>query len=440
MELSVIKKWTKCALVFSLAWNVGVAAPAAQGQELKEKDVESLMQTISAVHHYYYADIPFHSLFQDAASGMLKELDPHSTYLNRKEMKALRASMSGKFVGIGIEISPDKGALRVISPLEGSPAQKAGIKAQDLILRIDGVLVTDQGLEEAVEKIRGKAGTSVELIILHKGKTKPQSINVVRQQIKYRAVKSRLVLDHYGYIRISTFQDSLASDIKKAIHSFKRHAHPLKGVVLDLRSNPGGLLTASVDVSNLFLTPRELKKFKGRVVSIKGRAKESNEVFKAKGSTLLKGIPAVVLINGGSASASEIVAGALQDYKRAVVVGTRSFGKGSVQTVIPLTEDTAVKLTTALYYTPGGKQIQAYGIVPDVYAPALAIKKEDSEHYFRFDESDFGNHLTNSSKIMAKSRAKEAAHHEALLKLAEKDSQLYEAISLLEARKTLNNY
>lgn len=435
----MFKKHTKTILVAICFLGAGQLSAAKQ-PKLKEKDVESLMRTVSAVHHYYYKQVPFSSLFQDAARGMLEELDPHSTFLSKKDMKALEASISGKFVGIGVEISPDNGALRVIAPLDGSPAKRAGIKANDLILRINGQLITEESLDEAVAKIRGKAGTSVELTILHKNAKSPEDIKVVRRQIKYQAVKSKLVLDHYGYIRISTFQAPLAKNLKKAIYDLKRKASKLKGLIVDLRSNPGGLLSASVEMSNLFLTPKELKRYQGKIVAIKGRAKESNEVFRAKGSTILKGIPVIVLINGGSASASEIVAGALQDYHRAVIVGTRSFGKGSVQTIIPLSKDSAVKLTTALYYTPANQQIQAYGIIPDVYAPALAIKKEDSERYFRFDESDYSNHVTNNKGPTPKQRLKEAEYHEALLKLAAKDSQLYEAVSLLEARKTLSSH
>lgn len=439
MTMTMFKQWIKHSLAAGLILTTG-CLQATDKPRLKEKDVTSLMRTVSAVHHYYYKSVPFKSLFQDAARGMLEELDPHSSFLNKKEMKALETSISGKFVGIGIEISPDKGALRVVTPLDDSPAKKAGIKANDLIVRINGQLLTEQTLDEAVAKIRGKAGTSVELTVLHKGSKEPVDITVMRQQIKYRAVKSRLIMNHYGYLRVSTFQAPLAKNIKRAIYRFKRKTKSLNGIILDLRSNPGGLLSAAVEVSNLFLTPKELKRYDGRIVSIKGRAKESNEVFRAKGSSLLNGIPVIVLINGGSASASEIVAGALQDYHRGVVVGTRSFGKGSVQTIIPLSKDTAVKLTTALYYTPANQQIQAYGIVPDVYAPALAIKKEDSEHYFRFDESDYVNHVASAKKTLAKRRTDEAKYHEDLLKLAAKDSQLYEAISLLEAKRTLTSY
>jgi carboxyl-terminal processing protease len=437
------KKWISLIFAISLTLSAAPVNAAENRSKLQEKDLESLMKTVSAVHHYYYKDIPLNQLFEDAAKGMLEELDPHSVYLNEKDRKALEASISGSFVGIGIEISPDKDALRVIAPLDGSPAAVAGIRANDLILRINGQLITtEEGVAEAVGKIRGKVGTSIDLTILHQGAKEPQEITVVRRKVKYKAVKSELLFDHYGYLRISMFQGPVAGNLVKAIHVFKRQAKPLKGIVLDLRSNPGGLLTSSVDVSNLFLTPGELKRYGGTIVAIKGRAKESNEIFRAKGSHLLQGIPVIVLINSGSASASEIVAGALQDYKRAVIVGTRSFGKGSVQTVIPLNKEAAIKLTTALYYTPANQQIQANGIIPDVYAPALVVKKEDSEHYFRFGESDYGNHVKNgvTDSATVSRRVKEAAYHEALLKLAAKDSQLYEAVSLLEAKQTLSSY
>jgi carboxyl-terminal processing protease len=436
----MLKRMIKAAAAVSLVVAMSTTVAANKQTKLQEKDVESLMKTVSAVHHYYYKQVPFANLFEDAARGMLEELDPHSVFLNAKDLKVLETSISGKFVGIGVEISPDKGSLRVIAPLDDSPAAKAGIKANDLIIRIDGQLITEQTIDEAVRKIRGRAGTRVELTVLHKGGKEPVDISVIREPIRYKAVKSRMVLDHYGYIRISTFQGPVAKNVKRAINSFKRSAKQLKGVILDLRSNPGGLLSSSVDVSNLFLTKHELKRYDGKIVAIKGRAKESNEVFRAKGSNLLKGVPVIVLINGGSASASEIVAGALQDYNRAVIVGTRSFGKGSVQTIIPLGKTSAIKLTTALYYTPANQQIQAHGIIPDVYAPALAVKKEDSEHYFRFDESDYANHVKTAAKGGPNNRVEEAAYHEALLKLAAKDSQLYEAVSLLEARQTLRGH
>ncbi len=407
--------------------------------KLEEKDVESFMKTVSAVNHYYYKEIPFRYLFEDAARGMLEELDPHSVFLNEKDMHALEASISGNFVGIGIELSPDKGALRVIAPLDGSPAQKAGIKPNDLILRIDGQLVTEESMDEAIALIRGRVGTSVNLLILHKGSKEPVEILVKREAIQYKAVTSELLLNRYGYIRISTFQGPVAKNVKLALSGFQHSAKHLDGIILDLRSNPGGLLNSAVHVSDLFLTKEQLKRYDNRIVSIKGRAKESNEIFRVKGSDILKDVPVVVLINGGTASASEIVAGALQDYRRAIIVGTRSFGKGSVQTVIPLGKDTAVKLTTALYYTPADQQIQAYGIVPDVYAPALVVEGKDSEHYFRLDESDYINHVKNAGKKRLENRVKEAQYHEALIKLAAKDSQLYEAVSLLESRQALTS-
>lgn len=436
----MLKQMIRAVVAVFLVSVMSVAVAADKQTKLEEKDVESLMKTVSVVHHYYYKQVPFSNLFEDAARGMLEELDPHSVFLNEKDLKVLETSISGKFVGIGVEISPDKGSLRVIAPLDESPAAKAGIKANDMIIRIDGQLITEQTMDEAVSKIRGRAGTHVELTVLHKGGKEPVDISVIREPIRYKAVKSDMLLGRYGYIRISTFQGPVAKNVKQAINAFVRHPKQLKGVILDLRSNPGGLLSSAVDVSDLFLSPQELKHYNNKIVSIKGRAKESNEIFRAKGSTLLKGIPVIVLINGGSASASEIVAGALQDYNRAVIVGTRSFGKGSVQTIIPLNKTAAIKLTTALYYTPANQQIQAHGIIPDVYAPALAVKKEDSEHYFRFEESDYVNHVQATVHDRPNNRVEEAAYHEALLKLAAKDSQLYEAVSLLEARQTLGSH
>ena len=422
--------------VFTLSLSLCFLSVAdARTVTIKESDVEPLMQAVSIVHHYYYKKVPFKLLFKDAARGMLEELDPHSSIMTAKESKALESSMSGKFVGIGVELVPEKSGLRVISPFDDSPAEKAGVKAGDMILEIDGRPIHQANLDRVIGLIRGKPGTSVRLTILHKGAKESTELVIVRERIKYKAVKSEPILDHYGYVRISAFQESVAKNLAKAVRKLKKKQSPMKGLVLDMRSNPGGLLTSAVDVSNVFLTPNKLKRYGKAVVSIKGRVPDSNEVFRVRGSQLLKGIPVVVLINGGSASAAEIVAGALQDYNRALIVGTRSFGKGSVQTIIPAADGINIKLTTALYYTPSGKQIQARGIIPDVYAPALSIKKESSEPYFRYGEAELDNHVQNhGTSNSEKLREKEAARHDALLELAEKDSQLYEAVALLEAQ------
>lgn len=421
-----------------LVWGIVAVSMSASAfsstPEISNSDTQPLMEAISIVHHFYYKPTAFDALFKGAAKGMLAELDPHSAFLSRQEMEQLKIGLDGRYVGIGIEVALEKSAIRVIAPLDGSPAKKAGIQAGDLILRVNGRLVHLMPVDDVIGMIRGKPGTSVSLTIMHVDGEKPETVKVVRKRIVYDAVKSKLITPHYGYARITSFQGNVGKNLKKAISQLKRKSGQLKGFILDLRSNPGGVLTSAVDVSSLFLTPKQLKRFNGRIVSIKGRLKQSNQVYRSKGSLLMKGVPLVVLINGASASASEIVAGAIQDYRRGLVLGTRSFGKGSVQTLIPTQNGAGIKITTALYYTPAGHQIQAHGVTPSVYVPALSVKKDKSEAYFRLEESDFGNHVKNNDKESHyKQREREAMKHNTLLKLAQTDSQLYQAVGLLES-------
>lgn len=406
---------------------------------LPQKDIERFVTAIAMIHHYYIKDIKNKKLFDHAIQGMVENLDPHSTYLDAEALKELKTTISGQFVGIGIELALSDGALKVISPLDDSPAQKAGIKAGDLIVKINGILVSQMNLSEAVKHIKGKKGTSVKLSILRKSTKKTISVKVKRDTIRLVSVKHRLLENGYGYLRITFFQGPVQQQLVKAIKALKKESNgKLAGLVLDLRNNPGGLLDTSGDVANDFLDAKKIKQFNQYVVYTKGRIPGSNSHIKATPGDLINRAPMVVLINGGSASASEIVAGALQDYQRAIIMGTRSFGKGSVQTVLPLDKNSAIKLTTALYYTPAGREIQAEGIIPDVTTPELNIT-HDEDDLLAIEEATFENHLANVKQNNARKSA--LKQHKTLLKkelkLAKDDYQLYEALMMLKGLSVL---
>ena len=310
-----------------------------------------------------YVDKPDdQKLIEDAINGMLTGLDPHSSYMDPKSFKEMQVQTSGEFGGLGIEVSMEDGVIKVVAPIDGTPAAKAGILANDIITQLDGQQVRGLTLDQAVEKMRGRVNSKIKLTITRKGQDKPIEVSIVREIIHVPSVRSQVEGDDIGYIRISQFTEQSTENLKKAISGItaKVSADKLKGYILDLRNNPGGLLDEAVSVSSAFMQ-------RGEVVSTRGRNPEETQRYVAHGGDLTKGRPLIVLINGGSASASEIVAGALQDQKRATVVGTRSFGKGSVQTIIPLgAGNGALRLTTARYYTPSGRSIQAKGISPDI--------------------------------------------------------------------------
>src|SRR3974390_1858363 len=312
-----------------------------------------------------YVDKPDdQKLIEDAINGMLTGLDPHSSYMDPKSFKEMQVQTSGEFGGLGIEVTMEDGVIKVVAPIDGTPAAKAGILANDIITQLDGQQVRGLTLDQAVEKMRGRVNTKIKLTITRKGQDKPIEVSIIREIIHVPSVRSQVEGDDIGYIRISQFTEQTTDSLKKAISGIttKVSADKLKGYILDLRNNPGGLLDEAVSVSSAFLQ-------RGEVVSTRGRNPEETQPYVAHGGDLTKGRPLIVLINGGSASASEIVAGALQDQKRATIVGTRSFGKVSVQTIIPLgSGNGALRLTTARYFTPSGKSIQAQGITPDIEA------------------------------------------------------------------------
>lgn len=426
------------ALVFSLGMAGKIMAQSNEGdhEKIPVVDIQKFATVIAQIKQYYIDPVSDKTLFNNAIRGMLSNLDPHSSYLDSNDLRDLQTVTTGEFGGIGIEVMPDNGFIKVISPLDDTPASKAGIKPGDLIVRIDNKLVKDITVEQAINMIRGPKGTKLTLTILRKGDAKPLILTLTREVVKVESIKSRMLENNYGYIRLAFFQASTNTDLRKAVDKLETQANGhLKGLVIDLRNNPGGLLDSAVEVANDFLDSDKLTKYNKLIVYTKGRLPNQDIQFKAHGSDITHGIPMVVLINGGSASASEIVAGALQDYKRALIMGTQSFGKGSVQTVIPIDKTSAIKLTTALYYTPSGRSIQAKGIHPDVAVAELKIPKTSSEpSAMALAEADLENHLQNGNKSAAtpenETQSQEDKKVEAAL--AQEDFQLYQALNLLK--------
>jgi carboxyl-terminal processing protease len=354
---------------------------------------------LNLVQDHYVEEVDDQKLIYGAVSGMLRELDPHSSFLKPDEYKELQVETKGKFGGIGIEISMRENILTVVAPLEGTPADKAGLKPNDQIIKINDTITQDMTLMEAVQKMRGEKGTKVKLTILRKGERKPLEFDLMREVITVQSVKHNNLEKGYGYVRISSFQSGTASDLRKALDKIEKENGPMQGLVLDLRNDPGGLLDQAVEVSDEFLDD-------GLIVYTGGRIESQQMRYEATKNGKPHSYPIVVLVNSGSASASEIVAGALQDHRRALVVGESTFGKGSVQTVIPLNDGSAIRLTTALYYTPSGRSIQAKGIEPDVVLEKPGAKKngdsdgekDDQPQLQRLREKDLPRHMKNNGK------------------------------------------
>ncbi len=366
-------------------------------------------------------------LLENAIRGMLSGLDPHSAYLSPEGYKELQVGTSGEFGGLGIEVGMEDGFVKVVSPIDDTPAQKAGMQAGDLIIRLDDKAVKGMTLNEAVKLMRGKPGTDIVLTVVRDGTDAPFKVTITRAVIKVNSIKKRMLEPGFGYIRITQFQSNTGENLVEEISKLKKEADgELKGLILDLRNNPGGVLNAAVAVSDAFLE-------EGLIVYTEGRINDSQMRFKATPTDIIKGKPLVVLVNEGSASASEIVAGALQDHKRAIILGAPTFGKGSVQTVIPIAKGAALKLTTARYYTPSGRSIQAEGIVPDIELEKLKISAVDTTAFDPIKEADLSRHLENgeenpeaSGKDASKDKAKDEPS------LAERDYQLYEALNLIK--------
>lgn len=365
------------------------ATAARQKAPLPLDELRTFAEVMDRIKAAYVEPIDDKTLLENAIKGMLGNLDPHSAYLEPSAFSELQESTSGEFGGLGIEVGLEDGFLQVISPIDDTPASKAGIEAGDIIAKIDGHPVKGVSLTEAVDQLRGKPGSQVTLTVIRDG-GQPFEVKLVRAVIKVRSVKSQLLEPGYGYLRLTQFQINSGEEVAKALAKLAADngGKPLTGLVMDLRNNPGGVLQAAVEVADQFLTD-------GLIVYTKGRLPNAELRFSAEPGGPAEKVPLVVLINGGSASAAEIVAGALQDHKRAILMGTDSFGKGSVQTVLPLNNDRALKLTTALYYTPNGRSIQAQGIVPDIKVDRARLTRDEAAQGVR--EADLIGHLGNGN-------------------------------------------
>jgi carboxyl-terminal processing protease len=440
-----MSKQFKTTVVLVLGIFVGVAATIT-GNVMANKDtginglpldqLRNFSDIFSRIKSDYVEDVEDQVLLDNAIKGMLSGLDPHSTYLNPDEYKELRIGTTGQFGGLGIQVGMEDGFVKIISPIDDTPAFHAGVKAGDLIIRLDEKSVKGMTLDDAVKIMRGKPGSDIKLTIVREGADKPLVITITRDIIKVASIKSRILEPGFGYVRITNFQSKTPRDLLDAINELKKeNKDELNGLVLDLRNNPGGVLNAAADVSDMFIE-------KGKLVYTEGRIENSHFVFNAKPGDVMNDSPIVVLINGGSASASEIVAGALQDHGRAVVMGNKSFGKGSVQTIQELRSGGAVKITTARYFTPAGRSIQGEGITPDIVLGKFKVTEADGETISRIKESDLGGHISNPDKtdeeILKETKAKKEKEKNKKV-LASDDYQLHEALVLLKGLTVLNH-
>jgi carboxyl-terminal processing protease len=431
-------------------------------KKLPIDDLQRFTTVLENIKNYYVNPIEDQLLFNSAIRGMLAGLDPHSAYLDVDEFADLKVSTTGKFGGIGIEVTLEDGFIRIITPIDDTPAKRAGIEAGDLIIRLNDTAIRGMSLRETVDLMRGKPGTSLELTILRKNLPKPFKVKVMREIINAPSVRYQILEENNAYLRISQFQNDTGEEVIRQIRSIKKSVgNKLNGLILDLRDNPGGIFESSVTIANAFLDKEQLK-YDGLIVYTKGRLAKSEIKEYAKGKDILNNLPIIILINGGSASASEIVAGALQDHKRAIILGTKSFGKGSVQTVLPLKDNRGLKLTTALYYTPSGRSIQATGITPDLIVEKLSIPviNNNEEDLVSLKESDLQGHLLKNNNDHNQKQEQKSnketlyqqepqsfvgsnnfklneQQNQEILPLINKDYQLHEALNLLKALSVL---
>ena len=393
MNLQFLLRLTALSLVF-----LTVSAPAqetdnqesvpAQPGALPLDEIRTFTSVFAKLKSDYVEAVDDRELLENAIRGMLEGLDPHSAYLDKDDYLDLQESTTGEFGGLGLEVGTEDGFLKVISRIDDTPAQRAGIKTGDLIIRLDETPVKGMSLNDAIKLMRGKPGTDIGMTLMREGEEKPIRLTLTRDVIKVQSVRQRMLEPGFGYLRVSSFQTHSTEDVRKGVDKLNAETPGgLRGLVLDLRNNPGGTLSAAVGISDLFLDH-------GLIVYTEGRVKDAQMRFNAKPEDMLEDAPMVVLVNAGSASASEIVAGALQDQKRAVIMGQKTFGKGSVQTILPLTETEALKLTTARYFTPAGRSIQAEGIVPDITINPFIVKEVLDEDLL-IKEADLSRHLEN---------------------------------------------
>jgi len=380
-------------------------------------ELQLFVQIFEQIRTSYVEDVDDQELFENAIEGLLTGLDPHSAYLTEKSFEDLQESTTGEFGGLGIEVGMEGGFIKVIAPIDGTPAAKAGIRTGDLVIKLDDQAVQGMTINEAIDLMRGEKGTPITLTILREGVDAPFEVTLVRDIIQVQSVRSEIIEDGFGYLRIAQFQAETGMQFRKEAKKLMEATPAMKGIVLDLRNNPGGLLPACVEIADALLDS-------GLIVYTEGRVPSANSEFRATPGDLLHNLPLVVIINNGSASASEILAGAIQDNKRGIVIGTQSCGKGSVQTVLPLREDKAIKLTTARYFTPSGNSIQARGIVPDIIVEPAEIKliKQGSA----ISEASLARHLKNGKDETKTSPSKTDSS------VAE-DNQLYEALNILKS-------
>lgn len=415
------------ALVVGIAVGITSGVQANNETQLPIDEVRLMSQVLERIKQAYVEEVTDEELIEAAIEGMLTGLDPHSDYLTPEDFTDLRESTSGEFGGLGIEITMDEtGFVRVVAPIDDTPAFRAGMQSGDLITQIDETPVKGMTISDAVGLMRGKPGTGLILTVLRDGESGPLEVEIVRDVIKITSVRSRMLEPGYGYIRISQFQERTGPDFEQALEKLHAEADDnLQGVILDLRNNPGGVLQASVDVVDALIT-------EGLIVYTEGRISNSDSRFVARKKDPSKGVNLVVLINGGSASASEIVAGAVQDHKRGLILGTRSFGKGSVQTILPLDQNHALKLTTARYYTPNGRSIQAQGIEPDIEVKQATLTQDETDAFYK--ESDLAGALDNPNDEEEDTNSDDASAQE----VTPEDYQLYQAITVLKGISILN--
>lgn len=401
-------------------------------------EIRTFTEVFAKVKNDYVEEVNDRELIENAIRGMLEGLDPHSAYLDGEAYKELQEGTSGQFGGLGIEVGMEDGFIKVIAPIDDTPAERAGVQPGDLIIKLDDTPVKGMSLNDAVKQMRGEPGTPIALTIIREGEEKPLVISITRDVIKVKSVRHKTLEPGIGYLRVSNFQLNTADDAQKELETLiSENDGKLKGLVLDLRNNPGGILSAAVAISDLFLE-------QGLIVYTEGRVRDAKLRFTAKPSDILNGAPIIVLVNAGSASASEIVAGALQDHKRALLMGEKTFGKGSVQTILPMTSDSALKLTTARYYTPSGRSIQAHGITPDIMIDRVKVQAVETETG-AVKEANLSRHLINdeddgTESIEPDKSTKENTESEASnIPLAKSDYALYEALNVLKGLVFLTN-
>jgi carboxyl-terminal processing protease len=433
-----MKQTRKTFLVLMLGLGLGVSLSIGHGVFAERENVRAILpleelrtftDVFASIKNNYVEAVDDRDLINNAVRGMLSGLDPHSAFLDRDAYSELQVGTSGEFGGLGIEVGMEDGFVKVIAPIDDTPAQRAGVEAGDLIVRLDDTPVKGLTLKEAVDIMRGKPGTDITLTIVREGLSAPIKTTITRAIIKVKSVRSELLEPGFGYLRITQFQSSTGENLLQAVASLReQNGGDLQGVILDLRNNPGGVLNAAVDVSDAFLS-------KGLIVYTEGRTEGSKIEFSATPGDVLNGAPIVVLVNVGSASASEIVAGALQDHKRAIIMGSRTFGKGSVQTILPMNNGTALKLTTARYFTPSGRSIQAEGITPDIQLENMRLAAAEDNGIGAVKEADLSRHLGNGRSGADSKPATTSStpdKEKSRTPIASDDYQLYEALNLLK--------